>query len=163
MAEENKTEKEQPVSLGTLILVAVGGRLLFNSFALQLASVEPIIPTAIVATIYYGTGAGILVGVLGYVLSNLFLGSLGEWTLWQATGGLAAGLIGINSNRDNYIMNVILATIVFEIIVNFGGAGYTIDSAYFFGSIGYSITHIVANIGFAFLFRMLWLKPEDAK
>src|SRR3989338_2469319 len=162
MAEKPKKKKKKkpPVSLGTLLLVAIGGRLLFNSFALQIASVEPVLPTAILPGIYFGAGPAILVGIMGYALSNLFLGSLGGWTIWQGLSGAIAGYIGATSNRDNYIMNVIIATVIFEVIMNFTGARYTVDSAYFFGSLGYSITHVVANIFFAVLFKSLWLKEE---
>ena len=163
MAEETKKENslEPPVSFGMLLLLAVGGRLLFNSLFVQFPSVEPVIPTAILAGIYYGPGIGIVIGVLGYAFSNLFIASLGEWTIWQSVGGLIAGYMGVHSNRENYLMNVVIATVIFEIIINFYGAGYTIDSGYFFGSIAFSITHIVANVIFAVLFRTWYLKEEQ--
>ena len=162
--EPKKTEGpkiEPAVSLGALLLIAVGGRLLFNSLFLQVPSVEPVLPTALLAGMLYGSGAGALVGVIGYFLSNLFLGSIGEWTIWQGFAGLIAGYIGANTNRDNYITNTIIVTILFEVIMNVYGAGYTIDSAYFFSLITFSITHIATNIFFAAIFKTLWLKAPD--
>jgi uncharacterized membrane protein len=152
---------EPPVSLGTLLLIAVAGRLLFNSMLVGIPSVEPVIPTAILAGILYGSGAGALVGFLGYFLSNLFLGSIGEWTVWQGLVGIIAGYVGTKSDRENYITNVVLVTVLFEIIINFYGAGYQIETAYFFSSVVFSITHIATNVVFASLFRSFWLKEEE--
>ncbi|MDO8625697.1 MAG: ECF transporter S component [Candidatus Diapherotrites archaeon] len=160
MGEDKKT-LEPVVSLGTLLLIAIGGRLLFNSLLVGIPSTEPVLPTALLTGILYGSGAGALVGFLGYALSNLFLGSIGDWVVWQGLGGIIAGYVGARSNRDNYIANVVLVTIAFEIIINVYGAGYQIETAYFFSSIVFSITHIATNVLFASLFRSLWLKEEE--
>jgi len=161
MAEEPKTET--PVGLGTLLLIAVGGRLLFNSLLVALPSIEPVIPSAVLAGMLQGAASGAVVGFAGYFLSNLFLFSIGEWTIWQGFAGLIAGYIGSKTTRENFVTNTILATVIFELIINFYGAGYTVDSAYFFGSLGFSITHIASNAVFAVLFKIIWLKDTEEK
>lgn len=168
MAEAKKEEtakKDEPsIGLGPLLLVAVAGRLLFKSGFLTIPSVEPVLPTAVLAGMLYGPGSGAAIGALGYILSNLFLGSLDIWSVWQGLMGVVAGYVGGLSNRDNYLTNVILVTVIFEIVINFIGAGYTIDSQYFLGSLEFSILHIASNVVFASLFRSIWLKaPEEKK
>lgn len=150
--ESSKSDYAGGPSMASLILLAAAGRLLLS----VIPSVEPVIPVAVYAGFALGPEAGVLVGVLGYVLSNIFLwgGIFNPWTVAQAVGGaipgLVAGLMRQNFSSEKYIMAVAAGTVVFEIIMNVS-YNWEFNIGYFMSSMPYSLTHIVSNVAIAVL------------
>src|SRR3989338_3033157 len=104
-----------------LLSAAVAGRV-----ALQyVASVEPIIPFAVLAGLLLGVKEGFTVGGAAYIISNFFVWGLqGPWTIFQAIGaavpGGMAGFLGKvkkPTGKDVIILSL-LGTIFFQIVMN---------------------------------------------
>ena len=164
--EEHKVEVKTPsvkvtvakkkiseLDLITLILVAVIGRILLEPFP----SVEPIIPIAVYAGLRYGADAGILVGLISYPLSNIFMegGPLGLWSFLQAIGGAIAGAIAGYApklTKGNLVNYTIIGTIIFELALNIPDQELLIWP--------FSIIHIVSNIIIALVVGELVIKEK---
>jgi len=137
--------------------LAVGGFVLGAAAlrsAMQIApSVEPITFFALLGGWLFGKKKGFLIGAGALYASNfLVFGGQGFWTPFQALGfGLAGVLGGFLSKKAklwSVFLMTLLATIVFEIIVNLG---------MFFlfpnllAAIPFIIIHLVSNGVFSFL------------
>ncbi|MDO8647509.1 MAG: hypothetical protein Q7R70_03775 [Candidatus Diapherotrites archaeon] len=137
-----------------LLALAVIARPLIKWIFPGLASIEPIIPLAILGCILYGPQKGSIIGAGGYIGSNLLLASLGPWTIPQAIAGLIAGFLPSmvkrkgNSSTD-FVWLCVLGTIIFEFLMNFWGGGF--EAGYFANSITFGFTHIIGNVVFAVL------------
>ncbi len=158
------SHEKPPVGIETLFLAAIALRILLKSAPyFDIPSIEPVIPLAVLAGMYYGTNQGALVGIGGYVFSNFVIDlgrgfGFGIWSLAQGLGGAIAGYLGARATRDTYIQTVILATIAFELLINFWGAGWNISFGYFGASLPYSIVHIIGNVVFAMIFAAFYFK-----
>lgn len=144
LAEKQSFSFSGPVVM--LLALAVLGR-----FALMgVPSVEPIIPIAILVAISHGIDNGVIVGALGYPLSNFLSGYFGEWNLIQmAAGGLAVAAVYFKPKKLNSSLDLIwltvIGTLLFEVVVNsFGG-----DLDYWLASMPFTGTHVISNIIFA--------------
>src|SRR3989344_5484667 len=117
-----KTTQQKKKTIGeigvlTLIIIAVVARVFLKEFD-ALYSIEPIIPIAVYAGLAYGTDAGVLVGLLSYPLSNIFLegGAFGLWSFLQGIGGAIAGWLAGNARSitKSALLNYsILGTLIF--------------------------------------------------
>ncbi len=139
-----------------LLLAAVIGRVLIKQFP-TLTSIEPIIPVAVFAGLSYGVNAGVLIGLLAYPLSNIFLegGPFGLYSLLQGIGGAIAGsLAGYARKADTgtLVLYTVIGTLIFEVILNFGDGLLLVWP--------FSFTHIISNIFFALLIGELSLKQK---
>lgn len=157
---EEKENGSAPISFGSILLLAVVGRLAFNT--LQIPSVEPVIPLAVLAGMLHKGTNGFLAGAGGYFFSNLLQLSLGPWTFFQALAGGIAGYLGTGTTKESYMITVLIGTLIFEIIINLWGAGFVVSTDYFFGSLPFTITHFASNIVFAYVISILWLKEEKS-
>ncbi len=126
--------------------------------ALQwLPSVELMTILAIISGALFGKEEGFLVGSSSLIVSNFFIyGGQGPWTIFQAVGFGAAGYLGgylnENSRRISFVGVSILATVIYETIMN-------IQSVTMFGFIGitnmlllaapFTAVHIISNATFA--------------
>jgi len=135
----------------TLFAGATAGRI-----ALQyVPSVEPIIPFVILATVIFGLKEGFVLGSTSYIVSNFFIWGLqGPWTIFQAGAAGLAAFFGLplrakkNISFKEYLLPVILATVLFEIIMNVYGSifglglvtGILLLPVYFAFSMPFSIT-----------------------
>ncbi len=148
------TESEVFILLGLAVL----GRVLLKVTPLvNIPSVEPIIPIAVFAGLAYGTEAGIIVGLLAYPISNIFLPSefFGMWILWQAVGGaVAGGLAGLarKATFNNLLWYTVLGTVLFELAVNLPDQLLLVWP--------FSFIHIASNFFFASLIGMFVLKEK---
>lgn len=152
MAKTKKTENEPPVALGVLLLLAVIGRILFGNVP-GFLGIEPVIPLAVLAGLFYGGRFGAIVGAGGYALSNIFLGQFGGIGFAMIYSGLAggiAGYLGRYASRENYLGIVILATIVYEITYRLWNADFVYPSAAITESFPMILTHIAGNLVFTF-------------
>lgn len=75
--------------VGALAGIAAAGRVLFAA----VPGVQPVTVIAIAAGAGLGARAGIAVGAVAALVSNLFLGQ-GPWTPWQMLGWGACGAVG---------------------------------------------------------------------
>ena len=169
-SENNASQKSDKSKTGRLTMliilwfVAVLGRDTLSF----LPSVEPIIPIAVAVGLIYGAREGALLGGSAYVVSNLFMGSMGIWTFFQAIGGALAGGSAIWFGRvkrptlSDLVVWSIIGTLLFETSMNvaggvmgygpnFFGAGIFAIFGYFITSLPFSVTHVVSNIFFALL------------
>ncbi len=116
-------------------------------------SVEPITFFALLGGWLFGKKKGFLIGAGALYASNfLVFGGQGFWTPFQALGfglaGVLGGLLSKKAKLWTVFLITILATIVFEIIINFG---------MFFlfpnllAAIPFIIIHLVSNGIFSFL------------
>ena len=155
------------VNYGAVFLwlaIAVVGRI----FLMPVPSVEPIIPIALMVAVSYGVDSGIMVGVLGYLLSNFFTGYFGEWSIFQmVAGGIAVCAIylrpkGFKTNID-LVWLAVVGTILYEITVNFFGGGFggygLLDIDGLISAIPFSVTHIISNVVFATILSG-FVKPQ---
>jgi energy-coupling factor transport system substrate-specific component len=121
-------------------------------------SAEPITFFAILAGWLFGKKKGFLVGAGALYASNfLVFGGHGIWTVFQALGfGLAGFLGGFLSKKAriwNVLLITILATLLFELIVNIGSIfmfPWGIFSL-FITALPFTLIHLISNSAFAFL------------
>ncbi len=116
-------------------------------------SAEPITFFAILTGWLFGKKKGFLVGAGALYASNfLVFGGQGIWTLFQALGFGMAGFLGGFLPKKAKIWSVllitILATILFEFIVNIG---LFFMFPNIITAISFGIIHLVSNTIFAFL------------
>ena len=145
---------KKETSFELLLALAIIARPLIKWLLPGLASVEPIIPLAIIAGILYGAQKGAIVGAAGYIGSNILLMSIGSWTIPQAIGGMIAGILPAlfakkKHSGTDLVLYAVLATVIFEILINIWGGGFEIS--YFIESISFGMVHIVSNAFFAVL------------
>ncbi len=161
-----------------LLAAAVGGRV-----ALQMVpSVEPIIPLAILAGLLFGMREGAMLGGSAYIISNFMVWGLqGPWTIFQALGGAAAGIIGgifgkikKPKTRDLVLLSI-AGTVLYEVVVNIGGfftglgllgIGLFALPLYMLASLPFSALHAGTNAVFAKLaapMLKLWRKKDELK
>ncbi|HLD58350.1 MAG TPA: ECF transporter S component [archaeon] len=153
--------KSLAIFLG-LFSLAVGGRVALQN----VPSVEPIIPIAILAGLFFGMREGFALGGSAYIVSNFFVWGLqGPWTIFQAIGAAVPGIFGgafgkiKNPKARDFVLLSIAGTVFFEITMNVSGAamgigllgGFSLFTlpVYFITSAPFSIVHIISNIGFA--------------
>ena len=75
--------------VATLAAVAAAGRVLFAA----VPGVQPVTVIALATGVALGLRAGVTVGALAALVSNLFLGQ-GPWTPWQILGWAGCGAVG---------------------------------------------------------------------
>jgi len=121
-------------------------------------SMEPITFFAILSGWLFGKKKGIITGVGALYASNfLVFGGQGIWTLFQAIGfgiaGFLGGFLGKKAKIWHVIPIVVVATLMFEVVVNIGSV-----FMFPFGIFGLFLTalpfagiHILTNIGFSLL------------
>ena len=138
-----------------LLLVAVLGRLVLYGFP----SVKPVIPIIVFAALTLGLRQGILMGVAVFFLTNLVIDGMtgygfGSWTIHQIIGGALAAYAAVlvvgkkEVTALELITATVVGTLVFEVVVNIGGAGgFSLD--YFLGSLPFSVAHLAGNLLFA--------------
>ena len=134
--------------LGSFILISGTGRI----FTQGVPSVEPIIFFAILAGWLFGSKKGFLVGATSLFISNFFvLGGQGPWTAFQALGfgiaGFLGGLLRKKSTLLECMLLTILATLIFEIIVDLGSLIYNPANIFsiFLLSMPFLVIHVVSN------------------
>ncbi|MBC7107498.1 MAG: ECF transporter S component [Methanomassiliicoccales archaeon] len=91
--EESSVSSKEIALIGILSAITAASRIPFAA----LPSVQPCTFLIAATGIVFGPLAGVMVGSMTAVVSNMFLGQ-GPWTVWQMVGwgivGLIAGLIG---------------------------------------------------------------------
>lgn len=139
---------KEAIIIGSFILVSGIGRILMQG----LPSVEPIIFFAVLAGWLFGSKKGFIVGATSLVLSNFFVfGGQGPWTVFQALGFGVAGFIGSFLRKKAKIFEsmiaMILATLIFEIIVDIGSVIYNPANIFttFFLALPFLAIHVVSN------------------
>lgn len=157
------TPSEKPkIAFETIVLLAIFSRIVLKEFPLlDIPSLEPVIPLAVLAGMLYGATEGAIVGAFGYVFSNFFIDlgrGFGLWNLPQAIGGAIAGYWGSIGKRTQYLLTVVWATLAYEIVLNVWSADFTFDFGYFGGSLPFSLIHIIGNLFFGWILAELYLK-----
>ncbi len=121
-----------------------------------LPSVEPIIFFAILAGWLFGSKKGFFVGATALWVSNFFvLGGQGPWTIFQAVGfgiaGYLGGLMRKKAKLPEAVLTMILATLIYEIIVNAGTLIFLPTGIFnvFILGLPFLIIHLVSNIVFS--------------
>ncbi|MBU0635542.1 hypothetical protein KKE06_00785 [Candidatus Micrarchaeota archaeon] len=160
MEEEEKTSiLEKPrFSLGELVLFAVLAHLAFRF--LNWPSPGPVIPFAVLAGIWYGGARGFLVGAIGFAFSELLLFGISTQTWFDALLGGIAGLFGIGGNEHTFLIRVLFATILFEIVLQLFGAGFVLHTSYYLNKIPSIALHFAANILVATAL-VYYLRPKN--
>jgi hypothetical protein len=160
-SQNKKPKKEKPAlkrkklnELNFIIIVAIAivWRIALEPFP----SVEPIIPLAVFVGLVYGPELGIILGLLSYPLSNIFMegGIFGFWTIIQAiSGAISGGITSLASeiNANSLIYYTFIGTLIFEILINIPDGALIIWP--------FSIVHITSNIIFA-LFLSFFLPKQ---
>lgn len=138
------------------LVLAVVGRILLQ----PIPSVEPVIPFAVLAGLVMGAEAGLIVGIAGYALSNIFmLGGLGIWTVFQGIGGaLSGGIAGYSGKKkiitaEAVVGYSLLGTVLFELIMNIGWGALLVYP--------FSYVHIGSNLVIAYLVFLLFKNHEE--
>jgi hypothetical protein len=139
-----KRKKLRELNFIIIIAIAIVWRIALE----PLPSVEPIIPLAVFVGLVYGSESGIILGLLSYPLSNIFMegGLFGFWTIIQSISGAISG--GITSlateiSANSLIYYTFIGTLIFEILINIPDGALIIWP--------YSIIHIISNIVFAMI------------
>jgi hypothetical protein len=137
----------------TLIILAIiigsFGRLILAGFP----SVEPILPIVAFITILFGAEPGMIVGFLGYAISNFLLfGTIDFWSIFQGLGGVAAAVVISNlklkKTGNDLLLATFIATIVFQLIIN-GVSILRGDDLLF--ALPFIAAHVISNLIFAAL------------
>jgi hypothetical protein len=121
-------------------------------------SAEPLMFFAVLAGWLFGKKKGFIVGASSLIASNFMVaGWQGPWTIFQAAGfGIGGFLGGFLKKKHTYLgafIVMVLATIIYEIIVNIGSMTFmplTLLMA-FVGAIPFTIIHITSNAAFSSL------------
>lgn len=121
-------------------------------------SAEPITFFSFLAGWLFGSKKGFFVGASALFISNfLVMGGQGFWTIFQLLGFGCAGILGGLLRKQATVMEVVLytivATLIFEAIVNLGSLpfmGFNIMAAFIF-SLPFMIVHLVSNVSFSLL------------
>ncbi len=152
------------VVLGTL---AALGRLLFAAFP----SFKPVSAICLIAGALFGRRSGFMVGALGALISNFFLGQ-GPWTPWQMYAwGLIGYLAGLLAQKDLFRHQWVLYGYGFASAFLFG---FLLDCwtlvafvqpitlaaviTVFGGSFLFNLTHGVATVVFLLILYGPWRK-----
>jgi len=136
------------ILLGSFIIVSGLGRVAMQG----IPSVEPIIFFSVLAGWLFGSKKGFLVGSSSLFLSNFFVfGGQGPWTVFQmaafGTAGFLGGLLRKKATLLECFLVMIIATLVFEIIVDIGSIIYnpaSIFTAFLLG-LPFLAIHVVSN------------------
>ena len=138
-----------------LIGFTVGGALLRIPMQ-AVPSAEPLTFFAILTGWLLGRKRGFLTGASSLYLSNFFMfGGQGPWTPFQAVGfGIAGWLGGLLRKRASYVevvMISIIATLIFEVIIN-AFTPLMIGSSIFIAfamALPFTLIHLISNAIFA--------------
>ncbi|MDO8647511.1 MAG: hypothetical protein Q7R70_03785 [Candidatus Diapherotrites archaeon] len=153
------------------VALAVVLDVIFKQFPF-LASIQPILPIAVLAGILYGGLRGSAVGVISAFFSTLFIGSLnfsGNLFFLQAAAGIIAGSLGglagksRNPSVSEFVSLCVVAAIAFEALNNFlNGTSFSRLSGYYYleGTALASALHIIAAIVIALLLSKTLEKNE---
>lgn len=157
-SKEEKPRKKLVSEYDLLIILAIAilGRVLLKITPLvNIPSVEPIIPLAVFAGMTYGLGAGALIGLLAYPISNMLIPEVqfDMWSFWQAAGGAIAGALAGYAKKID--MNTLLyftfvGTVLYEVCVNIPDQMIL--------AWPFSFYHIVSNLFFAWIIGSLAIK-----
>lgn len=148
----HKTEFKKALALSA---GAVAGRVALQNFP----SIEPILAFAVFSGFYLGSREGFITGSTAYVASNFLVwGAQGPWTIFQALGAGAAGMIGnrfsgMGSGRFSMIASLVAGTIVFELSVNVGSLVYQPWAVgalipYMMAALPFGLVHLASTLGF---------------
>lgn len=136
------------ILLGSFIIVSGLGRVAMQG----IPSVEPIIFFAVLAGWLFGSKKGFAVGATSLFLSNFFVfGGQGPWTVFQAaafgTAGFLGGFLRKKATLIECFLVMILATLIFEIIVDVGSVIYNPANIFsaFLLSLPFLAIHVVSN------------------
>jgi len=119
-------------------------------------SAEPLTFFAVLAGWLFGRNKGFLVGASSLYISNFFMfGGQGPWTLLQALGfGIGGWLGGLLRKKASYFevaIIMIIATLVFEIIMN-AFTPLMVGTSIFIAfalALPFTIIHLVSNLAFS--------------
>lgn len=127
------------------ITFAVFGRLFLNLFPIfsAIPNIDPTITFAVLAALFLGPEAGLVVGAASYLLSNMVLGQ-GIWTIYQMiAGAIAGGIAGYSKKEvisaETLVGFAVLGTIIYQMIVNMVCCGMLFD-------IVFSGLHVVGSM-----------------
>ena len=141
------------------VSAAAFGRVLMQ----WLPSVEPLTFFAMLSGWLFGRKKGFAVGASSLYLSNFFVyGGQGPWTIFQALGfgiaGFAGGFLRKKATIFGCLIMAAIATLSFEIIVNFGSLVFLPSSIFtiFFLALPFSIVHLASNLAFSVF--LPWLR-----
>ncbi len=119
-------------------------------------SAEPLTFFAILAGWLFGKKKGFLAGASSLYISNfLVFGGHGPWTFFQALGFGIAGFIGgflrKNTSIFESILYMLIATLIFEVVVNIGSMWMFPFSIFtlFLTALPFTLIHLVSNSIFA--------------
>lgn len=140
-----------------LILIGfISGAALLRVPMQVLPSVEPLTFFALLAGWLFGKKKGAVTGASSLYLSNFFVfGGHGPWTIFQAIGFGAAGFFGGFLRKKATVFEAItiavIATLVFEIVVNIGSVVIFPLSIFslFLTALPFTLVHLISNIIFA--------------
>jgi energy-coupling factor transport system substrate-specific component len=139
-----------------IVAFIVGGALLRVPMQ-AVPSAEPISFFALLAGWLFGKKKGFLVGASSLYISNFFVfGGHGIWTVFQALGfgivGFLGGFLRKKSSLFEVVLLTIIATIIYETIVNIGSVlmfpGFNIFIL-FLTALPFMLIHLVSSSLFA--------------
>jgi energy-coupling factor transport system substrate-specific component len=166
--ESRSIDARSIVLLAVLASIAAVVRIPFAS----IPSVQPTTFVIMMTGFVFGAESGLIVGVVGALAANMFLGQ-GPWTPWQM---VAWGLVGFSAGLFRPVLNKKWAMIVFAIIwgflfgwiMNLWGLlalyqsvnifNTSIILSYFTGSLLFDLFHSLSNVIFILMFGELWIK-----
>ncbi len=148
-----------------LLVIGVAGRILLS----WLPSIKPAIPAIAVGAVLFGAEQGVFLAAGVFFLSNLIIDGFsgygfGDWMIWQILGGaLAAVAVAHLAKKpvssEQLVYLTVVATLVFELVVNVGSAG-GLDLNYFMNSAPFILAHLAGNVVFAILLSGFLPKAE---
>ncbi len=159
MEEEKDKEKEPKLAFGTLVLFAVLAILVANWLGFQYPGI--VIPFALLAAAWYGEGHGFLAGTISALFAGLLLFS------WDSKTWLNALIIGLlawlgkGGNEDNFLVRVLLASVVFEIVYQLNSADFLFSTEYYASQWPFIMLHIAVNALIALVLAFGYLRQKD--
>jgi hypothetical protein len=131
-----------------LVLIALASvSMIYNRWVNLSLGIELITLATVVAGIYYGTGTGILVGILTLLAAELVGGRMDPRTVVSFIGITVVGALSASFEPGQIKMAGIMMVVVYDLIII---PGYLFVGSNTVKTVVYGITHIVWNV-FIFL------------
>jgi hypothetical protein len=161
MAEEKgKSDGKEPgLSFGSLVLFALVGIIALQLLGFPFPGIA--IPFAALAALWYGETHGFGVGLISVLFGELVVFSWNSKTLLNAIIAGFFGIFGKGAHENDFVVRVLLASVLFEVIFQLNNADFVFDTDYYAGQWPIIALHLSLNAVIAIFLSVKYLRPKE--